>query len=79
MDTTIVPSNTSPKDSLSFESRGANKIGAQPIPYTDLTIGVLKESFPGENRVSQTPDAVASLVKAGFNVIVQAGGMFASI
>ena len=44
------------------------------IPYNELTIGVMKETYPGENRVSQTPDSVATLVKAGFNVAVQAGG-----
>ena len=44
------------------------------IPYSELTIGVMKETYPGENRVSQSPDSVANLVKAGFNVIVQAGG-----
>lgn len=46
----------------------------QPIPYSDLTIGVLKENYPGENRVSQTPDSVQGLVKAGFTVVVEAGG-----
>jgi hypothetical protein len=45
-----------------------------PVPYEQLTIGVLKETFPGENRVSQTPDSVKNLVKAGFTVIVQSGG-----
>ena len=70
-------SKSKDSSSLAFES-GANnnKIGAQPIPYSDLTIGVLKETFPGENRVSQTPDTVALLVKVGFHVIVQSGGMF---
>lgn len=29
------------------------KILGQPIPYSELTIGVLKETFNGENRVSQ--------------------------
>ncbi|KAL3914860.1 MAG: hypothetical protein SGILL_005916 [Bacillariaceae sp.] len=43
------------------------------VPYSELTIGVVKETFPGENRVSQTPDSVANLVKAGFTVVVQAG------
>ncbi|KAL3912460.1 MAG: hypothetical protein SGILL_006873, partial [Bacillariaceae sp.] len=43
------------------------------VPYEQLTIGVLKETFEGENRVSQTPDSVANLVKAGFTVIVQSG------
>jgi hypothetical protein len=46
------------------------------IPYSELTIGVVKETFDGENRVSQTPDSVAGLVNAGFAVIVQSGGMY---
>lgn len=44
-----------------------------PIPYSDLTIGVVKETIDGENRVSQTPDSVRSLVNAGFKVLVQIG------
>lgn len=46
----------------------------RPIPYSDLTIGVLKETFKGENRVSQTPDSVRTLTKAGFKVIVESKG-----
>jgi len=45
----------------------------EPIAYNDMTIGVLKETTPGETRVSQSPDSVANLIKAGFNVIVQSG------
>jgi hypothetical protein len=52
------------------------KIWSQSIPYEKLTIGVLKETFPGENRVSQTPDSIRSLVKEGFTVVVQAGGTY---
>ena len=52
------------------------KILGAPIPYEDLTVGVLKETFKGENRVSQSPDSVRSLVKAGLTVIVQAGGTY---
>jgi Alanine dehydrogenase/PNT, N-terminal domain len=44
------------------------------IPYNELTVGVLKETYPGEKRVSQSPDSIATLVKAGFNVVVQSGG-----
>jgi len=55
------------------QQQGKKKLG-EGIPYEQLTIGVLKETFPGENRVSQTPDSVKSLVKAGFTVTVQAGG-----
>jgi hypothetical protein len=52
------------------------KIWTQPIPFEKLTIGVIRETFPGENRVSQTPDSIRSLVKEGFNVVVQAGGTY---
>lgn len=45
----------------------------EPIPYSELTIGVLKETFPGENRVSQTPDSIKTLVKDGFTVVVEQG------
>ena len=45
-----------------------------PMPYSELTIGIVKETFKGENRVSQTPDSVRGLVNAGFTVIVQSGG-----
>jgi Alanine dehydrogenase/PNT, N-terminal domain len=47
-----------------------------PIPYNKLTIGVLKEIYPGENRVAQTPDSIRTLIKAGMNVVVQSGGTF---
>lgn len=46
----------------------------KPIPYSELTIGVLRETYPGERRVSQSPDSVRNLVKEGFKVVVQAGG-----
>lgn len=51
-----------------------SKILGKAIPYDQLTVGVLKEDFPGENRVSQSPDSVAMLTKAGLNVLVEAGG-----
>lgn len=44
-----------------------------PIPYDQITIAVMKETFPGENRVSISPNAVGDLVKAGFHVLVQQG------
>ena len=46
----------------------------EAIPYSELTIGVAKETFDGECRVSQSPDSVKKLVNAGFDVVVQAGG-----
>ena len=44
-----------------------------PIPYGDITVGVLKETDPLEDRVAQTPQSVASLTKAGFKVVVEKG------
>jgi hypothetical protein len=63
------------KTSSAFSDDKSQKILGQPIPYSELTIGVIKETFKGENRVSQTPDSIRNLVKAGLTVIVQSGGM----
>jgi NAD(P) transhydrogenase len=41
--------------------------------YESLTIGVPKETLHLEKRVSQTPDSIKNLVKAGFNVHVEKG------
>lgn len=41
------------------------------IPYNQLQIGIPKESFVGERRVSQTPESLSKLVKSGFNVVVE--------
>lgn len=57
----------------SFEQPSSSKILTKPIPYEQLTIGVMKEVFDGENRVSITPDNVEMFVKAGFEVVVQSG------
>ena len=43
------------------------------VPYSDLTIGVPKESFKNERRVSLSPVAVQALIKAGYNVTVEEG------
>ena len=50
----------------------------EPIPHSELTVGVAKETFPLEKRVVQSPESVALLVKSGFNVQVQAGAGEAS-
>jgi Alanine dehydrogenase/PNT, N-terminal domain len=71
-----IPQNTDVgTSSLGTVMNGSNKIRKDSvIPYDQLTIGVLKETFNGEKRVSQSPDSVAALIKAGFNVLVQSGG-----
>ncbi|MBO0769597.1 MAG: NAD(P)(+) transhydrogenase (Re/Si-specific) subunit alpha, partial [Solirubrobacterales bacterium] len=38
-----------------------------------MLIGVLKESKPGETRVSATPDTVGKLIKLGYEVVIEPG------
>ena len=59
--------------SSAFEDANS-KIEGEPIPYEKLTIGIMKETFPGENRVSITPESAERLVNAGFHVVVEVGG-----
>jgi len=70
-----VPSEKADTVSEAFNEDNASEASTffSPIPYSELTIGIVKETFQGENRVSQTPDSVRGLVKAGFTVIVESG------
>ncbi|KAM3519658.1 hypothetical protein NHJ13051_007361 [Beauveria bassiana] len=46
----------------------------QTTPYAQLSVGVPKETFPGERRVALTPANVAVLLKKGYaKVLVQRG------
>jgi NAD(P) transhydrogenase subunit alpha len=38
-----------------------------------MIVGIPKESFPGERRVALAPAVIPSLVKAGYEVVVEAG------
>ena len=38
-----------------------------------MIVGVPKETFPGERRVALVPVVVPNLIKAGFQVLVEAG------
>ena len=38
-----------------------------------MRVGVARESVPGERRVALVPEAVAKLVTAGFEVVVEPG------
>ena len=44
-----------------------------PVPYASISIGVPKEVFEGEKRVSQTPTTVKALTDSGFRVVVETG------
>ena len=57
-----------------FTGEAPSKILGGKIPYSELTIGVLKETYPGENRVSVAPESAKMLVDAGFSVVVESGG-----
>ncbi|MBN8624491.1 MAG: NAD(P)(+) transhydrogenase (Re/Si-specific) subunit alpha, partial [Planctomycetes bacterium] len=38
-----------------------------------MKVGVVQESFPGEQRVALVPASVPALVKAGLEVVVETG------
>jgi NAD(P) transhydrogenase len=57
-----------------FTGKSPSKILGEKVPYSDITIGVLRETFPGENRVSIAPASAKMLVDAGMSVIVEKGG-----
>ena len=43
-----------------------------------MKVAVLSETFPGERRVALVPAAVGPLVKAGLEVVVEAGAGLAA-
>lgn len=70
---TILPSS-SPNFLPARSSRYISSSNAESIPYSALTIGVPCETFPGERRISVTPQNVANLFKKGFErVFVEKG------
>src|SRR2546423_9938590 len=40
---------------------------------TSLSVGVPRETFPGERRVALTPNALPALTKVGLRIIVESG------
>ena len=61
-------------DSKMIEAAFERRRWEAPTPYEDMTVGIMKETYPGENRVSIAPESAALLTKAGFNVVVESGG-----
>lgn len=44
------------------------------VPYADLTVGIVRETYPNERRVAITPQNAALLLKKGFaRVLVERG------
>lgn len=59
-----------------FPSGHQRSIASLPeeVPYGQLTVGIPKETYPGERRVAITPQNVALLLKKGFSkVLVEEG------
>src|ERR1700756_1203954 len=46
---------------------------SQPSPEPAVTVGVLKETTPGEQRVAVVPESVPALARAGVGVLVGPG------
>ena len=46
---------------------------SQPSPEPAVTVGVLKETTPGEQRVAVVPESVPALARAGVRVLVEPG------
>ena len=46
---------------------------SQPSPEPAVTVGVLKETTPGEQRVAVVPESVPALARAGIRVLVEPG------
>lgn len=42
-------------------------------PYSALTVGIPKETFPLEKRVAASPESVERLTKPGFSVLIEEG------
>ena len=54
----------------------AAKPAPKGIPFSELSVGVPKETFDNEKRVALSPAAAAALIKNGFSVNVEAGAGF---
>jgi proton-translocating NAD(P)+ transhydrogenase subunit alpha len=46
---------------------------SQPSPEPAVTVGVLKETTPGEQRVAVVPESVPALARTGIRVLVEPG------
>jgi NAD(P) transhydrogenase alpha subunit len=56
-----------------FSSAGDGDSKPKGTPYSNLTVGIPKETFPLEKRVAATPESVQRLTKPGFSVLIEDG------
>ena len=64
--------------SSSSSSSKDSTVTPKGTPYTKLTIGIPRETYPLEKRVAATPESVSKLVKPGFTVLIESGAGQAS-
>lgn len=58
------------KTPLALRSGSSLSTPSEDVPYDTLTVGVPKETYPGERRVAITPQNVALLRNKGFGTIL---------
>jgi len=64
----------SPPKAVTVWSRFKSDLPASPVPYSELTIGIPAETYPGERRVAVAPQNIPLLLKKGFSrVFVERG------
>ncbi|KAM3073461.1 hypothetical protein ACMFMF_006668 [Clarireedia jacksonii] len=69
--TSSVPATSAPLSTASSNSVVPDLI---TTPYSNLTVGIARETFPNERRVAVTPQNAALLIKKGFaRVLVEQG------
>ena len=68
------PRHYLPRRRYDLVRHNSTSTNSEPVPYSDLTVGVPRELFEGERRVAITPQNVALLLKKGFSrVLVESG------
>lgn len=72
------PQTPPPTMQAPFSASASPLSTSKPISYSELTIGVPKETFEGERRVALTPAGVQALRKAGFKAVIVESGAGAS-
>ncbi len=67
-------STSTPSNNSSSSTTPAYDALSSSIPYSNLTVGIVRETYPNERRVAITPQNAALLLKKGFaRVLVERG------
>ena len=66
----VTPKNVSISTSSKLSASISPDAVPSSIPYADLTVGIVRETYPNERRVAITPQNAALLLKKGFGRIL---------